>query len=377
MLHISDRLKYFDSSEFQEVFRRQQQLTDPIDLSIGVPEELTPAHIKAAGIRAIEQDHTTYTPANGLPELRDVIAKKLADVNSVHVPASQVTVVPGLTTGLLLLYLAILDPGDEIIIMDPAYPPYESLATAIGAEAMTVLTLPTFHPDIPAIEASITNRTRAIILNSPNNPTGTVYTKEELMQIAEIADKHGIWLISDEIYEHFVYEGEHFSVGSAYPNVITMNGFSKGYAMTGWRLGYIAGPQEVIDAINQLQQYVVFSSSSIAQHAAIEAMSHETTTDYRKYHDKRDFVVKRLTEMGLAVHGAQGAYYIFFQAPFGMTDLEFVDRAAERNLLLVPGRAFSTRHGYVRLSYGTSMDKLQKGMDIIEQLIKDLGAQHD
>jgi aspartate/methionine/tyrosine aminotransferase len=266
-------------------------------------------------------------------------------------------VVPGLTTGLLLLYLAILDPGDEIIVMDPAYPPYEALATAIGAEAMTVLTLPTFHPDIPAIEASITNRTRAIILNTPNNPTGTVYTKEDMIAIAEIADKHGIWLISDEIYEHFVYEGEHFSVASVYPNVITMNGFSKGYAMTGWRLGY-----------------VVFSSSSIAQHAAIEAMTHETTTDYKKYHAKRDIVVKRLTEMGLAVHGAQGAYYVFFQAPFGMTDLEFVEKAAERNVLLVPGRAFSTRHGYVRLSYGTNMEQLQKGLDIIEQLIKDIGT---
>ncbi len=284
------------------------------------------------------------------------------------------SVVPGLTTGLLLLYLAILDPGDEIVIMDPAYPPYESLATAIGAQAMTVLTLPTFHPDVPAIEASITNRTRAIILNTPNNPTGTVYSKGDLLKIAAIADKHSIWLISDEIYEHFVYDGKHFSIGSAYPNVITMNGFSKGYAMTGWRLGYIAGPQEVIDAINQLQQYIVFSSSSIAQHAAIEAMTQPLMTDYEKYRAKRDLVVRRLTEIGLSVHGAQGAYYIFFQAPYGMTDLEFVERAAERNVLLVPGRVFSSRHGYVRLSYGASMEQLKKGLDIIGQLIKDLGA---
>ena len=374
MLHISDRLKYFDSSEFQEVFRRQQQLKDPIDLSIGVPEELTPEHIKAAGIRAIQEDHTTYTAANGLPELREMIASKLARTNGIHVNASQVTVVPGLTTGLLLLYLAILDPGDEIIVMDPAYPPYESLATAIGAQAMSVLTLPTFHPDIPAIEASITNRPRAIILHTPNNPTGTVYTKEDLTAIAEIADKHGIWLISDEIYEHFVYDGGHFSIGSAHPNVITMNGFSKGFAMTGWRLGYIAGPQEVIDAVNQLQQYIVFSSSSIAQHAAIEALRQPITTDYKKYRAKRDLVVRRLKEMGLAVHGGQGAYYIFFQAPYGLTDLEFVEKAAERNVLLVPGRAFSSRHGYIRLSYGASIEQLQKGLDIIEQLIKDLGA---
>lgn len=374
MLHISDRLKHFDSSQFQEVFRRQQQLKDPIDLSIGIPEELTPEHIKAAGIRAIQNDHTTYTPANGLPELRQAVARKLAGKNGIHVSESQVSVVPGLTTGLLLLYLAILDPGDEVIVMDPSYPPYEHLATAIGAEAMTVLTLPTFHPDIAAIKASITNRTRAIIINSPNNPTGTVYTKPDLLKIAEIADKHGIWLISDEIYEHFVYEGEHFSIGSVYPNTITMNGFSKGYAMTGWRLGYIAGPQEVIDAINQLQQYVVFSSSSIAQHAAVEALNQPVTADYKKYQAKRDVAHERLNAMGLSVHGAQGAYYVFFQAPYGLTDLEFVEKAAQRNVLLVPGRAFSSRHGYVRLSYGTSMEQLKKGLDIIEDLVKKLGA---
>lgn len=368
MLHISDRLKYFDSSEFQEVFRRQQHLTDPIDLSIGIPEELTPAHIKAAGIHAIESDKTTYAPANGLPELREAIAKKLKTKNGIDIDPEQVSVVPGLTTGLLLLYLAILDPGDEILVMDPAYPPYEHLASAIGVEVMKVLTLPTFHPDIPTIEASITNRTRAIILNTPNNPTGTVYSKEDMLKIAEICDKKGIWLISDEIYEHFVYDGEHFSVASAYPNVITMNGFSKGYAMTGWRLGYISGPKLVIDAINQLQQYIVFSSSSIAQHAAIAALTHPDTSDIGKYRQKRDLVVKRLKEMGFEMRGAEGAYYVFFQAPNGMTDLEYVERAAEHNVLLVPGRAFSSRHGFIRLSYGTSYEQLEKGLDILENL---------
>lgn len=371
MLHISNRLKYFDSTEFREVFERQQQLVDPIDLSIGIPEELTPAHIKAAGIHAIESDKTTYAPANGLPELRAAIAHKLKEKNGIDIDPELVSVVPGLTTGLLLLYMAILDPGDEVIVMDPAYPPYEHLATAIGAEVMKVLTLPTFHPDIPTIEASITNRTRAIVLNTPNNPTGTVYAKEDMLKIAEICDKRGIWLISDEIYEHFVYQGSHFSVASAYPNVITMNGFSKGYAMTGWRLGYISGPKHVIDAVNQLQQYIVFSSSSIAQHAAIAALTHPDTADYGKYSRKRDLVVHRLTEMGLDVHGAEGAYYVFFQAPNGMTDLEFVEKAAERNVLLVPGRAFSSRHGFVRLSYGTSYEKLEAGLNIIAEIVNE------
>jgi len=368
MPFISHRLDSFDSSDFRNAILRGRSLTNPIDLSVGLPEEVTPAHVKRAGIHAIEHDKTTYTPANGLPELREAIAHKLQAENGIAVDASQVTVVPGLTTGLLLLYMAILDPGDEVIVMDPSYPPYEHLAKLVGAEAMKILTLPTFHPDVPAIEASITNRTRAIILNTPNNPTGTVYTKEDMLKLAALAAKHDIWLISDEIYEHFVYEGKHFSVASAYPNVITMNGFSKSYAMTGWRLGYISGPKHVIDAIDELQQYVVFSSSAIAQYAAVEAIKHPPASSHASYLRKRNLVLKRMTEMGYNLHGAEGAYYVFFQAPHDMTDLEFVEKAAEHNVLLVPGRAFSSRHGFVRLSYGTSYEQLEKGLDILEKL---------
>lgn len=365
--HISNRLKNFDSSIFREVFRKQQLLDHPIDLSVGIPEDYTPSHIKHAGIRAIEQNLTSYTPANGLPELRESIAVKLSTKNGVETDAAQVTIVPGLTTGLLLVYLAILDPGDEIIVMDPCYPPYQHLATAIGAQVLTVLTLPTFHPDIPAIEASITHRTKAIVLNTPNNPTGAVYTPQELLSIAAIAEKHDLLIIADEIYENFVYEGAHFSIGSVYPNTLTMNGFSKEYSMTGWRLGYITGPVQLIDAINELQQYIVFSSSSIAQHAALEALKHPPAVRDR-YLRKRNLVLSKLTGAGYSLHGAQGSYYAFFQAPHDMTDLEFVERAAEHNVLLVPGRAFSSRHGYVRLSYGADYDTVERGLEVIVNL---------
>lgn len=371
MPFISHRLDNFDSSDFRNVMLRKRSLSNPIDLSIGTPEELTAAHIKAAGINAINNDKTGYAPANGLPELREAIALKLRKENGINITSDRVAVVPGLTTGLLLLYMAILDPGDEIIVMDPAYPPYEHLATVVGAEAMKVLTLPTFHIDIPAIEASITNRTRAIILNTPNNPTGAVYPKEDLIKVAEIAKKNNIWLISDEIYEHFVYSGKHFSIASLYPNTITMNGFSKSYAMTGWRLGYISGPRQIIDALNELQQYAVFSSSSIAQYAAVEAITHKPAAAHDNYQRKRDLVLKRMTKMGYDLHGAQGAYYAFFQAPHGMTDLEFVEKAAEQNVLLVPGRAFSSRHGFVRLSYGASYEQLEKGLDVLENLTRE------
>lgn len=373
MSFISQRLSYFDSSDFRDAVRKQSELINPIDLSIGIPEELTPEHIKAAGIRAINEDKTKYTPANGLQELRQAVAAKLKDENGVHCTAESVTIVPGLTTGQLLVYLAVLDPGDEVIVFDPYYPPYPHLASMVGAEVIYVSTLPTFQPDIPSIEASITDKTKLIVVNTPNNPSGAVYTEDDLRKIAAIAEKHNILVISDEIYEHFVYDGKHFSMGSIYPNTITMNGFSKEHAMTGWRVGYIAGPQEVIDAINELQQYVVMSSSSIAQHAALEALKHKPSPELvEKYHQKRNLIVGKLEALGYPVHGAQGAFYAFIKAPHDMTDVEFVERATEHGLVVVPGRAFSRLHGYVRLSYGADLQTIEKGLAVIEKIAREL-----
>jgi aspartate/methionine/tyrosine aminotransferase len=368
---ISHRLEYFDSGDFRNAVLRKQTFLNPIDLSIGVPEELTAEHIKAAGIHAIQNDKTTYAPANGLPELRQALAEKLQKENRVPATADTITIVPGLTTGQLLVYLAVLDPGDEVIVFDPYYPPYPHLASMVGAHVVYCSTLPTFQPDLPSLEANITNRTKLIVINSPNNPSGVVYSEHTLRKIAEIAEKHNIMVISDEIYEHFVYDIPHFSLGSIYPNTITMNGFSKEYAMTGWRVGYITGPSEVIDAINELQQYVVMSSSTIAQHAALEALKHRPNLT-QKYREKRDFVLSNLEHMGLDVYGSNGSFFTFFKAPNDMTDLEFVGRAAEHELILVPGRAFSRLHGFVRLSYGADLPTLKRGMEALEKIIVSL-----
>lgn len=369
---IAQRLSYFDSSDFREAIKKQTQLDDPVDLSIGIPEELTPVHVKAAGIRAIVEDKTTYTPANGIPELRKALAEKLRTENDIPCDANSVTVVPGLTTGQLLVYLALLDPGDEVIVFDPYYPPYPHLASMLGARVVYVSTLPTFQPDLPALEAAVTDKTKLIVINSPNNPSGAVYSEETLRAIVEIAERGNIILVSDEIYEHFVFDGKHFSVGSIYPNTITMNGFSKEHAMTGWRCGYVCGPQEIIDAINELLQYVVFSSSSIAQYAALAALRQRPDDLVEKYRKKRDYVVKHLLHMGYGVEGAQGAYYAFIKAPHNLTDVEFVERATEKGLILVPGRAFSQLHGFVRISYGADMHTLEKGMKILEEISKEL-----
>jgi aspartate aminotransferase/aminotransferase len=363
----AQRLNDFDSSVFQEVYRKQQALENPTDLSVGLPEGTTPQYIKDAGIRAIQEGNTFYTPANGIAPLREAIALKLKNENGIVVPASDVTIVPGLTTGLLLVYLAILNPGDEVMIMDPSYPPYHYLAPLAEAVVKRVPTLHNFQLDLEAIKTSITEKTKMIIINTPNNPTGAVYPKEDLLQLAAIAEEHNILIISDEMYESFIYEGEHFSIGSVYPNTLTMNGFSKAYAMTGWRLGYITGPSEIIKTINQLQQYAVFCSSSIAQYAALEALSRPTQSR-ESYVQKRQLVEEKLREAGYDVQGNDGAYYTFFRVPSGMNDLDFIALCADNNLLLLPGRAFSKDETFVRLSYGGTIEDVEKGLEIITNI---------
>lgn len=367
---ISQKLKYFDSSDFRSAVEKQSSLVDPIDLSIGVPEELTAKHIKKAGIKAIKDDRTTYTPSNGLPELRRALAEKFQKENNIVSSEDSVTIVPGLTTGQLLVYMAILDPGDEVIVFDPYYPPYPHLAKLAGAEVVYVSTLPTFQPDLQAIEASITHRTKLMVINSPNNPTGAVYSEETLRKIARIAERHNIIVISDEIYEHFVYDTPHFSIGSIYPNTVTMNGFSKEYAMTGWRIGYITGPKEIIDAINELQQYMVMSSSSIAQHAALAALKHRPKIQ-AKYRLKRDYLIPNLKDIGFEVWGAEGAFFVFIKAPHDLTDLEFTNLASSHDLIIVPGRAFSRLHGYIRISYGTGRFQLERGVEVLNKIAEE------
>jgi aspartate/methionine/tyrosine aminotransferase len=368
--NIPQRLEKFNSSLFQDVYRKQQQLTNPIDLSVGLPGGPTPQYVKDAGIKAIQDDHTTYTPANGIVELRQAIAEKLVRENGLAANANNVTVVPGLTTGMLLTYLALLNPGDEVLVMDPCYPSYHFLVPLAEGVLKRVPTLHNFQLDFQAIERSITPKTSMIIINTPNNPTGAVYPREDLEKLATIAKEHDLLVISDEMYESFVYEGTHFSIGSIYEKTLTMNGFSKAYSMTGWRLGYIHGPASIIEHINSLQQYAVFSSSSIAQYAALAALS-QPTLPRDEYVKKRELINRELRALGYDIQGNDGAYYVFFNAPHGQTDLEFINKAAENNLLLLPGRAFSQEETYVRLSYGGRIEDIEKGLAIIKKITEE------
>jgi len=364
---IAEKLERINSTFFQDIFEKQRQVVNPIDLSVGTPADNTPDYIKQAGIKAIEQNLTTYIPANGLVELRRALTKKLANENNIHVSEKAVTVMPGLATGLASVILALLNPEDEMIIMDPYFTPYRYMPEIAGAKSVIVPTKDNFQLDLNAIEAAITRKTRIIIINTPNNPTGAIYPKSDLETLAKISAKHNITIISDEIYESYAPSSTHFSIGSIYENTITMNGLSKSHFMTGWRIGYACGPQPLIDAINTIQQYTVFSATSISQYAALAALS-QPTPSHTDYEMKRELVVSTLRNLGYSVNGAEGSYFVFIQTPGNFSDADFIDEALQNRLLLMPGSAFSLMQNFIRISYGGTIETVQEGLNIITSL---------
>ena len=362
---IAKRLQNFDSSKIRAAFEFAEEIPNPIDLSIGFPEDNTPDYIKLAGIEAIKNNHTRYTATSGMIALRRAIAQKLQTENHIPSDISHVTITPGITTGILLCYLAILDPDDEILIPDPFFPPYKELAVMLGAKAVLIDTAPSFQLTAELIEPLITPKTKALVVNSPNNPSGAVYPRSELMKIANLAKEHDLVVISDEVYEYFCYDEEHFSIGSLYPNTITLNGFSKSYAMTGWRVGYINGPRAIIDAVNELQQYTVFSSSSVGQHAALTALKHKPLDIGARYEAKRDTARTTLEKTFRDIHGAQGAFFFFVKLPGRLRDMSFVNHLGHRGVIVLPGSAFSNHQNYIRISYAGETKNLQKGLKLL------------
>jgi aspartate/methionine/tyrosine aminotransferase len=369
---IARRLEDFDSGKIRLAFELATEIPNQIDLSIGFPEEDTPEEIKQAGIAAIQNNHTKYLPTNGLAELRQAIARKLYTENKIAADAENITVTPGLTTAILLCYLAILNPGDEVIVPQPLFPPYFELAKIAGAVPVPLSTFPDFQLTAAALSQKITPRTKAIVINSPNNPTGAIYDKAELIKIAELAKLHEIIIISDEIYEYFSYDKPHFSIGSIYENTLTLNGFSKAYGMTGWRIGYICGPLDIVEAINQLQQYVVFSSSSIAQYAALEALKTSQLHLREKYKAKRDLALGVLSKTFPGIHGGSGAFYLFIKLPGGLEDVKVVNQLSHSGVIVLPGSAFSDNNGYIRISFAGDIDSLKTGLERVNKSIETL-----
>jgi aspartate aminotransferase/aminotransferase len=364
---LSGRARQVKESGIRRVFDLGATLHDPVNLSIGQPDFPVPVGVREAAKRAIDQGWNRYTPTQGIAPLREKVAEKLCEVNGLDTRADDVLVTSGSSGGIFLAFAALLDPGDEFIVPDPYFVAYIQLAAIFGARPALVDTYPSFQLDPERLEAAITPRTKAIVLNSPNNPTGVVYPEETLRAVAAIAERHGLIIISDEVYEPFVYDGaRHFSIGSVYPDTITLNALSKSHSMTGWRLGYAAGPSAVVEKMKEIQQYTFVCAPSFAQVAAIEALAEGPAPEAQAYSRRRDIAYEGLCDR-FEVVKPQGAFYIMPKVDDEDASA-FVERAIERNVLIVPGAAFSTRRSHVRLSFATSEDQIARGVEILASL---------
>ncbi|MEJ5199009.1 MAG: pyridoxal phosphate-dependent aminotransferase [Anaerolineae bacterium] len=357
-----------------------------VDLSGGDPDFPTAPHVTEAAIRSLQNGFTHYTPSRGIPELLKAIARKLADENGVRYdPAREIIVMPGAKQALFVAAQALLDPGDEMILFSPAWVSYEPCAALAGATTVYVpMNMSTTPAQLKAaLAAAISPRTKLGIVNTPNNPTGQVWSRAHLEVVAEAAQAHDFLVLSDEIYEKLIYDGEeHISIASLsgmWERTLILNGLSKSHAMTGWRLGYIAGPEPLVTEMLKIHQHSATCASSFVQEAAVAALNGpQEYTDYMigRYKARRDRLVAALNAIpGIHCDLPQGAFYAFPNiAGTGLSSLEFADRLLDAEAVAVtPGDAFGPGgEGYVRLSYANSDEMLEEGARRIKRFVDSL-----
>ncbi len=357
----------------------KRQGVDVISMSVGEPDFDTPPHIKQAAIEAIESGETKYTAVNGIPELREAISAKFSRENGLDYAPDAVTVTSGGKQAIFNAFFALLNPGDEVLIPAPYWVSYPEMVGLTGAVPVEVPTTPQsgFMLDVELLASKITPRTRMIVLNSPGNPTGAVFTPDILRGVAELAQQHGLMIVTDEIYEHLVYDAEQVSIGQFAPeHTLTINGASKAYAMTGWRIGYAGGPRHVIAAMNALQSQSTSNASSISQYAALAALvQHEETHRFidmarSAYRQRRDVIVRGLNDLGLPTPTPHGAFYVMANTDrIHENELEAARIILdEAKVAVVPGTDFSAPH-QVRLSYATSLENIQEVLRRLGQLL--------
>jgi aspartate aminotransferase len=347
-----------------------------ISLDVGEPDFPTPREVIDAAYKAMLSGYTHYTASKGIPELRRAIAEKFKRDNGLDVSPDQILVTPGAKQALFYLFMALLDDGDEVIIATPAWPSYWEMATVAGGVVKEAPPADGYGLNVGAIEGLVSDRTKAIIINSPNNPSGAVFSRGDLEELVELAAKRRIMLISDEIYEKILYDGVHVSPAGLPGGgdvVITVNGFSKTFAMTGWRLGYLAGPKQIIDAATKLQQHSATCAPAFAQKAAADLLPEADRLArpmIEEFRRRRDFVVSRLKGMGFGLEAPQGAFYVFPQLPESESDsTAFVEKALEAGVSMTDGKPFGGFNRNVRISYANSMENLKEAMDRLSKAI--------
>jgi len=363
---IAQRMLSINVSGIRKVFDLARSLKDPVNLSIGVPHFDVPEPVKAAAIQAIQRGENAYTMTQGIPELR---AKIHAEVRRRYGHADRETfLTSGTSGGLVLALLCTIDPGDQVVVFDPYFVMYPQFIGVAGGTPVFVDTYPDFRVDIARVQAALTPKTKAIIVNSPANPTGAVHDGPTLRALAELARDRRLLLISDEVYRAFCYDSPFSSPAEFNEDVLVLDGFSKAYAMTGWRLGYCHGPRRLIEEMIKLQQLTFVCAPTISQHAGLAAWDVDVSANVADYKRKRDQVYDELKDRYEIVKPG-GAFYLFPKVPWG-TGQEFVTYAIHNNLLCIPGGAFSRRDTHFRLSYAASDEVLGRGMEILNRLAR-------
>lgn len=363
---IADRMHSIESSGIRKVFELARSLKDPVNLSIGQPHFDVPAPIKAAAHAAIDRGDNGYTVTQGIPELRNKIQ---ADVQRRYdQPNRETMITSGTSGGLVLALCCTVNPGDEVIVFDPYFVMYPHLVTLAGGIMVPVDTYPDFRIDLDKVRAAITPYTKAILFNSPANPTGLVHSPETLRGLAQLAQERNILLFSDEVYRVFCYDDPFHSPAEFNEHVVVFDGFSKAYGMTGWRLGFAHGPRTLIQEMIKLQQFSFVCAPSIVQHAGVVAWDQDVSSIVADYHRKRDRLHEGLKDRFEVVKPG-GAFYMFPRVPWG-TGTEFVAEAIRNNLLIIPGNTFSHRDTHFRLSYAASDQMIDRGIEILNRLAR-------
>lgn len=365
-MRLAQRRSLIDSSGIRKVFDLAASLKDPCNLSIGLPDYDVPDPVKEAAIEAIRGGHNRYTVTAGVPGLRERVLEMYRARGQRH-DAS--IIVSGTSGGLFLAMLALLDPGDELMFTDPYFVMYKHLSRFISAVPKYIDTYPDFRLRREALEAAWSPKCKLLVINSPNNPTGAVYTRAELEMVGKFADEKGLVVLSDEIYESFCFDGAFESVADHTDpeRTIVLSGLSKNVAMTGWRLGWVAGPKAFIQALTEIQQYSYVCAPAPAQQAAFAAMEVDMSEKMDLFRRRRDLIADGLASLGFEASRSGGAFYIFPKAPWG-TGTEFVEAAIQRELLVVPGNIFSERDTHFRISFAASTEQLERGLGILGEM---------
>ncbi len=364
---IAERTSKIDASGIRRVFALGASLKDPINFSIGQPDFDVPDALKEEAIKAIRAGQNKYSQTAGNSVLKGKIAEQVKNEFGWEKPA--VLVASGVSGGLLLAFMALINPGDEVIIPDPYFVIYKHIINLLGGKCVFVDSYPEFELPVEAIGRAVTVKTKMVIVNSPCNPTGAVYSEAQIKALAEIAATRDILILSDEIYDKFCYDGDCPSIANYCDKTILLRGFSKSYAMTGWRLGYVAVDAclaDVLEEMTKIQQYTFVCAPTPFQKAAVAALDYDVSDLVAAYRKKRDFLYDGLKDKFELIKPG-GAFYAFVRAPGGSAT-KFVEKAIENNVLIIPGNVFSEKDTHFRTSYATSDEKIEQGVEILRRL---------